>query len=247
MISTWSCLREGIDALVRRFPLLLGAWLVILAVQQAIDLAFPALEPWVWLNLVLYVVLLAPLYAGQYLLAVRAVRDEPVAFRDLFRGFSQWGTIALVSVLTSLAVIGGFFLFVVPGIVWAITFAFAPIVVLDSSTGNGPRPKLGPVEAMRRSKELTAGYRATLFGISLLLSLPTIAIGVAAGVSAALPEIQIPLWAIQLFSLLSGTLFLGPLHATSYMVAYHAITRLERGNQGAPPTTVTSEERSTGE
>jgi len=45
---------------------------------------------------------------------------------------------------------------------------------------------------------------------------------------------------------LSGTLFLGPLHATSYMVAYDAITRLERGDQGAPPT-VTSEERATGE
>jgi len=246
MISTWSCLREGIDVLVRRFPLLLGAWLVILAAQQAIDLAFPDLGPGVWLYLVLYIVLLAPMYAGQYLLAVRAVRGEPAAFRDLFRGFSQWGTIALVSVLTSLAVAAGFFLFVVPGIVWAIMFAFAPVVVLDRPAGSGSRPTIGAVEAMRRSKELTAGYRATLFGISLLLSLPTIAIGVAVGVSGALPELEIPLWAIQLFSLLSGTLFLGPLHATSYMVAYDAITRLERGDQGAP-STVASEERPTGE
>ena len=246
MVSTWSCLREGIDVLVRRFPLLLGAWLVILAAQQAIDLAFPDLGPWLWLNLVLYVVLLAPLYAGQYLLAVQVVRGEPAAFRDLFRGFSQWGTIALVYLLTWLAVVAGFFLFVVPGIVWAITFAFAPIVVLDRSTGGGSRPRLGAVEAMRRSKELSAGYRGTLFGISLLLSLPTIVIVVAVGISAAWPEIRIPLWSIQLFSLLSGTLFLGPLHATSYMVAYDAITRLERGDQGAPPT-VTSEERATGE
>ena len=246
MISTWSCLREGIDALVRRFPLLLGAWLVILAVQQGIGLAFPALGPWTWLHLVLYVVLLAPLYAGQYLLALKVVRNEVVGFRDLFRGFSRWGTLALVSALTSLAVAAGFFLFVVPGIVFALMFAFAPIVVLDESASTGRKVSIRPAEAMRRSKEITAGYRATLFGISLLLSLPTIAIGVAAGVSAAVPEIQIPLWAIELFSVLSGTLFLGPLHATSYMVAYDAITRLERGSQSAP-LAVTSEERSTGE
>lgn len=228
MISAWSCLREGVDVLVRRLPLLLGAWLVVLAVQQAIDLVAPAAGPWAWLNLVLSVALLAPLYAGQYLLVLRVVRNEPVAFRDLFRGFSRWGAITVVSILTVLAVAGGFFLLVVPAIILALMFAWAPIVVLDQAAGSGPDRRLGALEAMRRSKELTAGYRGTLFGISLLLSLPLIILIIAVSISAASPGVTIPPWAIELFALLSGTLFLGPLHVASYMVAYDAVTRLER-------------------
>ena len=228
MISTWSCLREGIDTLVRRFPLLLGAWLVLLAVQQVIDLVAPAVGPRAWFYVLLSVALLAPLYAGQYYLVLRVVRNEPAAFRDLFQGFGYWVPVAGVQVLTLLTVAAGFLLLVIPAIIFAVMFAWASIVVLDPLTGSESRPRIGPVEAMRRSKELTAGYRGTLFGISLLLSLPLIVLMIAVSISSASPNVTIPLWAIELFALLSGTLFLGPLHTASYMVAYDAVTRLER-------------------
>jgi len=227
MISVWSCLREGVDVLVRRLPLLLGAWLVILAVQQAIDLVAPAGGPWAWLNLVFSLVLLSPLYAGQYVLVLQVVRHEPPRFRDLFRGFSRWGTIAVMSILTVLAVAGGFVLFVIPGIVFALMFAWAPIVALDPAR-SGPNRRPGAIEAMRRSKELTSGYRGTLFGISLLLSIPTIVLMFLVGLSATSSTPAIPPWAIEVFALLSGTLFLGPLHAACYMVAYEAVSRLGR-------------------
>ena len=35
-----------------------------------------------------------------------------------------------------------------------------------------------------------------------------------------------PAWAIELLTLLGGTLFIGPVSATSYMVAYDNATRL---------------------
>ncbi len=228
MISVWSCLREGVDVIVRRLPLLLGAWLVILAVQQAIDLVLPDSGLWVWLDLVLYVVLLAPLYAGQYFLALQTVRNEPATFRDLFRGFRHWAPIAGVQTLTILAIAGGFVLLVIPAIVFALMFSWAPIVVLDREVQNPHGPPVRAREAMRRSKELTSGYRGTLFGISLLLILPTIVLGIVFGLSAIAEAPVIPPWAIELFILLSGTLFLGPLHAASYMVAYEAVTRLGR-------------------
>jgi len=246
MISTWFCLRQGIDVLVRRFPLLFGAWLVILAVQQGIALVVPDTVQGLWISLALDIVLLAPLYAGQYLLALHVVRGEPTAFRDLFRGFRWWGALAAVSVLTSLLASVGFLLLIVPGIVWLVMFAFAPIVVLDRATGGAPTQRIGAVGAMRRSKELTAGYRATLFAISLLLSLPSVAVGTLAWIALTSPDTGIPLWTIEVLALLSGTLFLGPLHAASYMVAYDAITRLERRDQDVRPT-VTLEEHATGE
>jgi len=122
----------------------------------------------------------------------------------------------------------GFVLLVVPGIVWALMFSFAPIVVLDRASDGRAASKIGVIEAMKRSKDLTEGYRGTLFGISLLLILPLVVVATLAALSTYMPDFGLPYWAVELFSLLSGTLFLGPLHAASYMVAYDAITGLGR-------------------
>lgn len=226
MLTSWSCLREGIDVLVRRFPLLLGAWLVILAVQQLINLVIP--PSWMWIGLLLQIVVLAPLYAGQFLLALRTVRNEPAAFRDLFHGIPCWGTLVVVSLLTSLLTGLGCVLLIIPGILWALMFSFAPIAVLDRSGDGGAAVRIGAIEAMKRSKELTEGYRGTLFGISLLLAIPSIVVATFVVISTYMPDFYLPYWAIELFSLLSGSLFLGPLHAASYMVAYDAITGLTK-------------------
>ena len=231
MISPWSCLRQGVEVLVRRFPLLFGVWLVILAAQQLIDLVTP--EGWVWAGLAVQVVVLAPLYAGQFLLALRVLRNEPAAFADVVQAMARWPTLAAIAVVTALLASVGMVLLIIPGIVWALTFAFAPIVVLDRSR-NADASQVGVFAAMARSKELTAGHRGTLFGISFLLAIPTIVIAALVIASAYVPTLRIPYWAIELFSLFSGTLFLGPLHAASYMVAYDAITRLERRHDATP-------------
>jgi len=219
MLTTWSCLREGVDAFARRFPLLMGAWLVILAGQQLIDLAIP--DAYSLYEIPAALVLLAPLYAGQFLLALRAVQDQPVSFREFFHGFYQWAPLVGVSLLVSLLVAAGFFMLIIPGIVWSLTFAFAPVIILDSQRGGGPYAKVGVIQAIQRSKELTKGYRGILFGVSLLLVLPAIAIAI---LMIAVPGF--PSWAIELLALLSGTLFIGPVSATSYMVAYDNATRL---------------------
>jgi len=226
MLTVWGCLREGVDAVVRRFPLLFGGWLVILGVNQAVTVAVP--PTWSWVSLVISLVLLAPLQAGFHLIALRAIRNEPTGFRDLFVGFSRWGTIVGASLLVSLLICLGILLFLLPGILWALTYAFVPIAVLDRSRGVGPRRRLGPIEAMRRSRELTEGYRGVLFGIGLLLILPTLAVVALSMVKTLLPEFPLPVWAIRVFLLLSGTLFLGPLQAASYMAVYNAVTGLEQ-------------------
>jgi len=61
-LTSWTCLKGGIDVLTRQFPLLFGAWLVILGAQQLIDLLVP--DAWPFAAMIPFV-LLAPLYAGQ--------------------------------------------------------------------------------------------------------------------------------------------------------------------------------------
>jgi len=67
-----------------------------------------------------------------------------------------------VSLLKSLIILGGFILFIVPGVIWAVKYGFAPlVVVLENKKG---------VSALRRSAELTRGYRWSIFKREILLS-----------------------------------------------------------------------------
>ena len=82
-MTSWTALREGFDAFTRRLPLLLGVVLVLLAVQQIIDLLIP--DSLVLLEWIVTVIVLSPLYAGQYLIALKVIRKEPVSSRSFLR------------------------------------------------------------------------------------------------------------------------------------------------------------------
>ncbi|MFC2095897.1 hypothetical protein ACFLSW_05630 [Candidatus Bipolaricaulota bacterium] len=214
-MTAWTALREGFDAFIRRFPLLMGAGLVILACQQAIYLLIP--ETLWWVQLLLILALLAPLHAGQYLLAVKVVRHEPAAFRDLFAGTSKWGPISLAYLLVSLLTALGFVALIVPGIIVSLMYSFVLIRFLDPKAGER---KGSVLELMSESARITKGYRGVLFGIGLLLSVPTLVWTVI----TLLVEQPISPWIIQLIGIFSGLLFLGPVSAASFMVVYdHAL------------------------
>lgn len=69
--------------------------------------------------------------------------------------------------LTAAAVIIGFLLFIVPGIIVSLMFLFAGYIVVDRD--------LGPIEALRESKRLTDGYKWMLLRLTLLMLLLNIA------------------------------------------------------------------------
>lgn len=216
-MTAWTALREGFDAFITRLPLLLGAWLVILVCQQVIDLLIPDYA--MWLELVVSSLVLAPLYAGQHLLALKVVRKEPVEFKELFEGMPQLGAILGAYFLVNLLTLLGTVVFIIPGILVALTYAFVLIRFLDPKEG---KRALRPTEAMRESARITKGYRGTIFGIGLLLAIPYIVLVVLLSISAA--SSSIPAWVIEIVAILSGSLFLGPVQATSLMVVYdHAI------------------------
>lgn len=219
-MTAWRALREGFDAFVRRLPLLFGAWLVILAVQQALDLLIP--ESMILLSLAAPFVVLPPLYAGQHRLALAAVRDEPVAFRDLFVGFPRFGVIVVAYLVVQLLTAVATMVFIIPGIIVFLTYAFVLIQFVDPERGD-PRPSIR--SAMRRSAEITDGHRGSLFLVYLLLGVPILVwslvtyFSIVAGVRP---------WIAELIAIFGGFLFIGPVSATSSMVIYdHALKRLQ--------------------
>jgi len=217
----WDCLRRGFDTFASNLPVMMGAWIIILAIQQGIDLLVP--DSLILMETIATMLILAPLYAGQQLIALLAVRGEPTSVRDLFAGVPQWGSIAGASILINLGIALGMMLLVVPGILVALMMSFAPIRFLDPARRNR---RIGSTTALSESTALTRGVRGTLFGIGLLLAIPAL---VLVGVAILyVLKLGFPRWAVDVLAILSGTLFLGPVQAASTMVVYDTVTRLPK-------------------
>ena len=128
-----------------------------------------------FLNLVGFVIA-GPLTAGVYNVYLRMARGESVEFASMFDGFKQMGKSVGVYWLMLLATIVGFVLLVVPGIVLGLGLLPAMFLVLD---GN-----LGVMDTLKRSWEMTNGYKWQLFLVALavvginILGLVALVIGV---------------------------------------------------------------------
>ncbi len=102
----------------------------------------------------------------------------------------------LASILGGLAVGLGLLLLIVPGIIFALMFAFTPFLVIDRG--------LGAMEAMKESARITKGHKWTLLGLALL-SLLVVLLGVLAfgvGVLVAVPVVSLAF--TQVYRLLAG-------------------------------------------
>jgi uncharacterized membrane protein len=87
---------------------------------------------------------------------------ETVQLSSLWHPQPFWKYFA-ASLLVSLVIVGGMLLLIVPGIIFALMFMFATFIVIDR--------ELGPIEAMKESNRLTKGYKWSLLGFILVITL----------------------------------------------------------------------------
>jgi hypothetical protein len=96
----------------------------------------------------------------------------------LARAMPLVGNLVGISILTSLAVGLGLFLLIVPGLIFLAGFLLSPVVAVIEAT---PRSR----DAMRRSWQLSNGYKGklllTMLVALLLLLIPSIALGTLGG------------------------------------------------------------------
>ena len=108
------------------------------------------------------------------------------------------GRVILVSLFTTVVVMLGLLVFVIPGLILLSGLALATVtLVLERG--------LGPIAAMSRSWELTAGFRwkvlVTVFVAWLFLLVPSLAVGVIAAVGRVIGG-----WSPLISTVLSGLL-----------------------------------------
>ncbi len=70
----------------------------------------------------------------------------------------------IASILFGIGIIIGLFLLIIPGIIFAVVFFYFGYAIVQ-------QPEIGAMEALKRSADITKGYRWQLFGLAVLLIL----------------------------------------------------------------------------
>src|ERR1039457_1612931 len=105
-------------------------------------------------------------------LAVLEGRRPEVGMLFQTEGF---GPYLVGSILVGIAVFVGLLLCIVPGVILGLMWEFFGYVIVEN-------PTISPTEAMRRSAEITKGYRWQLLGLTILLFLINVVGAIALGI-----------------------------------------------------------------
>jgi len=94
----------------------------------------------------------------------RHMRDATTSIGECLRvAGGRWLSLVAAALLVALAVVGGFLFFIIPGIIVGVALtATIPALLVE---------ELSATDALRRSWELTSGYRLQIFIIALLVGI----------------------------------------------------------------------------
>ena len=115
---------------------------------------------WGILGFAYVILILVPTDFGVSFAYLKAARNEKVKIGDMFEGFRNYWNALLAGLLVSVIVGIGFFLLIIPGIIFACKLAFTPFLVVDR--------KMAVIDAVIESWNMTNGHAWTVFLIGLL-------------------------------------------------------------------------------
>jgi len=94
---------------------------------------------------------------------LRIIKDLPFNSNDLWTHIGKFWAYLGVSILYTIMVGVGILFFIVPGIIVALTFMFAPYFVVNN--------RCGPIQALKASAAITEGAKWELFFLMLVLGI----------------------------------------------------------------------------
>lgn len=109
---------------------------------------------------VLNMLISAPLNLGLALFMLRLARNEERSLSTLFEGFRYYFLSLAVTFLMGLFVVLWMILLIVPGIIAGLSYSLTYYIIAEDTS-------MGPMEAIRKSKEMMKGYKGQLFALFL--------------------------------------------------------------------------------
>lgn len=178
---TWGVLIGAfiVDAIVAGLP---GQIPQVIAQSGAMDPTDPAFLAINGVCTLIGLALGAFMASGLIKIYVTAARGGEPAFGDLFSGGSKTLKILATQFLMGFAILIGFLLLIVPGIILALGLAFSTYYVADAD--------MGPIDAMKASWEATNGSKGKLFLLGIVGFL-IVLVGIIACCIGAIPAAAI--------------------------------------------------------
>ena len=161
------------------------------------------------------------LTVGWYSLCLRLVRGEKAKIIDLFSGFSRFGAAWMTNIRLNLIVIGGMFLFVIPGIIGFLKYGMSLFAIMDR--------QLSAREALGFSGRITKGYKRKLFVVGLIGGIISYMLGTLPSYFALQMQPpgdnMVPIsWAGILVSSILSILVITPLFGATIAAAYDSLS-----------------------
>lgn len=97
-----------------------------------------------------------PFTLGLVIFSLSISRDEEASVEQLFEGFNHLGTAIGAYILTSVIIIIGIFLLIIPGIIAALSVSMTFFIIADDDS-------IGVLDAIKKSNEMMINYRWKLF------------------------------------------------------------------------------------
>jgi len=162
--------RFGWETFKSRPWIFVGVTLLVLFISNVVPLLYEIVdEPIINLILVTANIIIGTFIgAGVIAFAIRAHDDvSGVELNDLWVEPARALRYFIAGVLVGIVTVVGFLLLIVPGIIFMLMLLFTLYFVVDKG--------LGPIEAMKASKQAVSGHKWKLLGFVLLLGLLNIA------------------------------------------------------------------------
>jgi len=146
------------------FIFFLLSWVMLEFILGATESFLPRQDIWVPFGIVFArVILQSFLSLGALHIVLEITRKKKAKFSDIFDVAYLLPNYIGTVFLRGLIILGGFLLFIIPGIIWSVKFQYASYLVVDKN--------LGPMEALRKSSALTQGIKWQLFFFNIILML----------------------------------------------------------------------------
>ena len=117
-----------------------------------------------------------PLQWGYTVFFLNLIRQEDIRYERLFEGYKDFIRTFLMEFLFTIAILIGFLLFIIPGIILSVGLCMAPFILKDDKG-------ISAMDALMKSWQLTQGHKMKLFWLGLsfigwiILSFFTLGIG----------------------------------------------------------------------
>ena len=110
---------------------------------------------YVLLALIYTALIEGPVEYGIAFSALRVARNQGLQTKNLFAAFNNYLSAVRAYLLVIIIVVTGFFLLIIPGIIFLCKLAFVPYLITDK--------KMNAVPAVKESWQMTKGHTSTIF------------------------------------------------------------------------------------